>query len=105
MRVWVGGSAGDVKQLQAVLPTKNLTLTLFQPLPGLFLDLFVQTLLASYGSFGQRQRWTPIASYGAEWVKLIIIRFGRQVVHVQQKKPFLFVACQVCDDFWDGTRF
>ena len=68
MSVWVGRSVADVKQPQAVLPTKNLTLTFNQPLPGLSLDLFVWTPLASYGAIGQKKRWTPMASYRAEWV-------------------------------------
>ena len=33
MSVWVGGSVADVKQPQAVLPTKNLTLTLLPVSP------------------------------------------------------------------------
>ena len=33
MSVWVGGSVADVKQPQAVLPTKNLTLTLLPASP------------------------------------------------------------------------
>ena len=45
----------------------------YQPLPGLFLDLFVRTPLASYGTIGQRQRWTPMASYRAEWVNTLQI--------------------------------
>ena len=33
MSVWVGGSVADVKQPQAVLPTKNLTLALLPASP------------------------------------------------------------------------
>ena len=33
MSVWVGGSVADVEQPQAVLPTKNLTLTLLPASP------------------------------------------------------------------------
>ena len=33
VRVWAGGSVADVKQPQAVLPTKNLTLTLVPASP------------------------------------------------------------------------
>ena len=67
--MWVGESVADVKQPQAVLPTKNLTLTCYQPLPGLVLDLFVRTPLAYYGAVGQKERWTPMVPCGSERVK------------------------------------
>ena len=47
--VWVGGSVADVKQPQAVLPTKQSHSDLVT-LPGLFLDLFVMTLQTSCGA-------------------------------------------------------
>ena len=73
MSIWVGGSVADVKLPQAVLPTKTTTLTLLpaSPWPTVFLDLFVRTPLASYGAIGQKERWTPMASYRAEWVNSI----------------------------------
>ena len=56
--VWVGGSVANVKPPQAVLPTKNLTLTLLPASPtGLFLDLSVQTPLASYGRKRGGRQW------------------------------------------------
>ena len=38
----------------------------FQAYPGLFLDFFVRTPLASYGAIGQKERWTPMAFYGGK---------------------------------------
>ena len=68
-------NCAGVKQPQAVLPTKNLTLTLLPASPrpilkpifrpfcsdakglflSLFLDLFIQKPLASYGATGQKE--------------------------------------------------
>ena len=71
MSVWVGGSVADVKQPQAVLPTKNLTLTLLTASPRLIFRPFFWTPLASYGAIGQKKRWTPMASYRAERVNTV----------------------------------
>ena len=65
--MWVGHSVTAVKQPQAVLPADHADL-FFQPHPGLFLDFFVRTPLASYGAIGQKERWTPMVSYGGERV-------------------------------------
>ena len=54
-----------------MLPTKNLTLTLLPASPRPIFRLFVQTPLASYGAIGQKKRRTPLASYRAEWVKVL----------------------------------
>ena len=70
VKVLVGGSVADVKQPQAVFANKKKTLwSCYQPLPDLFLGLFVRTPLASYGAI-RKKRWTPMASCRAEWVNL-----------------------------------
>ena len=68
MSVWVGGSVTDVKQPQAVLPTKNLTLTL---LPASSRPIFRPFCLDAIGVLWRyrAERWTPMASFRAEWVK------------------------------------
>ena len=40
----------------------------YQPHLGLFLDLLVWTPLSSYGTIGQEERWTPMASCGGKRV-------------------------------------
>ena len=73
MSVWVGGSVADVKQNQAVLPTKNLTLTLLPASPRPIFRPFVRTPFASYGAIGQKERWMPMASHRADWVNYKLI--------------------------------
>ena len=69
MSVWVGGSVDDVKPYHAVLPPKKITLTLLPASPRPNFRPFVWMQLMSYGAIGQKERWTPMASYRAEWVK------------------------------------
>ena len=68
--MWAGRSVAAVKPPQAVLPGPRSRSPCFQPHPGLFLDFFVWTPLASYGTTGQKERWTPMASCGGEKVKM-----------------------------------
>ena len=68
MSVWIGGSVADVKQPQAVLPTKNLALTLLPASPRpVFRPFCSNAIGVFFGAIGQRERWTPMASYRAEW--------------------------------------
>ena len=62
----------------------------YQPLPGLFLDLFVRMPLASYGAFEQSQRWTPMASYGTEWVNIAVNSMVRTISDYLQRRRGLF---------------
>ena len=65
--MWVGRSVAAVKLPQALLPAAWIMMTLFSAShPGLVLDFFAWTSLASYGAIQQKESWMPVASYGTE---------------------------------------
>ena len=70
--VWVGLSVADLRQLQVVLPTKNLTLTLLPVSPRPIFRSFCSDTIGILWRYRAEREWTPMASYRAEWVKGLI---------------------------------
>ena len=73
MSEWVGGSVADVKQPQAVLPTKHLTLTLLPASPRSIFRLFLfrrhQRLMALLGRERGGRQWRLTELNGLKFFK------------------------------------
>ena len=76
MSVWVGGSVGNVKQPQAVLPTKNLTLTLLPASPRPISRPFCDDVQTSCGAVCHRERVTYKHLVALKGLKDILILAG-----------------------------
>ena len=68
MSIWVGGNVVVVKKPQAVLPTKNLTLSLLPASPRPSFIPFSSDAIGVLWRYRIEREWTPMASYRAEWV-------------------------------------
>ena len=68
--MWLGGSVANVKPPQAVLPTKNLTPTLLPASPRPIFRHFCLDAIGVLWCYRAKERWTPMASYRAEWANV-----------------------------------
>ena len=72
MSVWVGGCVADIKQLQAVLPTKKIILTLLPASPRpIFRSFCLDAIGVSWRYRAEREVDANGVSYRAEWVKFL----------------------------------